>query len=89
MASTVEVPKQHKACMYDKPGSVSIKVEMIDTPEPGPGEVLINLYAFQCPAIVSMLSHYARQHPLRGLPLRLWYNDGLGMMVLPLFLTLG
>lgn len=43
--ASVEVPKKHKACVYDKPGSISIKVEDIDTPEPGYGEVLVNLYA--------------------------------------------
>jgi hypothetical protein len=37
------IPKQHKAAVYDKPGSISIKVVDVDTPEPGPGEVLINL----------------------------------------------
>ena len=57
----VEIPKQHKACVYDEPGKVSVKIEMVhyltplssnvpgfnlvqvDTPEPGPGEVLVNL----------------------------------------------
>lgn len=50
----VEVPKQHKACVYDNPGHVSVKVEtvgtpgfgaqycaddvQVDTPEPGPGK---------------------------------------------------
>ena len=37
------IPKQHKAAVYDKPGSISTKVVDVDTPEPGPGEVLINL----------------------------------------------
>lgn len=40
-----ELPKQYKACVYDSPGSVSTKVEMLDMPEPSTGEVLINLYA--------------------------------------------
>jgi hypothetical protein len=38
-----EIPKQHKAVVYDKPGSISTKVVLLDTPEPGPGEALINL----------------------------------------------
>ncbi|KAK7217030.1 hypothetical protein V2G26_005033 [Clonostachys chloroleuca] len=37
------VPKQHKAIIYDNPGAVSTKVVDIDTPTPGPGEVLVNL----------------------------------------------
>ena len=39
----VQIPKQAKACVYDKPGEISTKVEMVDVPEPGPGQVLINL----------------------------------------------
>ncbi|KAH6986622.1 alcohol dehydrogenase II [Ilyonectria destructans] len=40
---TPHVPKQHKAVIYDKPGSISTKIVTIETPKPGPGEVLINL----------------------------------------------
>jgi len=43
--AAVAIPKQHKAIIFDKPGEVSTKIEMIDTPQPGPGEVLINLSA--------------------------------------------
>jgi alcohol dehydrogenase, propanol-preferring len=39
------VPKTHKACVYDSPGTISTKVEEIETPEPGHGEVLVHLYA--------------------------------------------
>ncbi|KAK5010230.1 hypothetical protein LTR28_011105, partial [Elasticomyces elasticus] len=38
-----DVPKKHKACVYDKPGEISTKIVELDTPEPGAGEVLINL----------------------------------------------
>lgn len=41
---SIDIPKKHKAAVYDKPGSISTKIEELDTPEPGPGEVLINLY---------------------------------------------
>ncbi|KAK0653259.1 Alcohol dehydrogenase 2 [Lasiodiplodia hormozganensis] len=37
------IPAKYKAIIYDKPGTVSTKVVELDTPEPGPGEVLINL----------------------------------------------
>jgi propanol-preferring alcohol dehydrogenase len=40
---TFDIPKQYKAAVYDKPGSISTKVETLDTPEPGPGEVLVRL----------------------------------------------
>jgi len=39
----VEVPTHHKALVYDKPGEISTKIETIETPKPGVGEVLINL----------------------------------------------
>jgi hypothetical protein len=41
---SVEIPKKHKAAVYDKPGTISTKIEELDVPEPGAGEVLINLY---------------------------------------------
>jgi propanol-preferring alcohol dehydrogenase len=39
----VDIPKKYKAVVYDEPGKVSTKVVELDTPEPGPGEVLVNL----------------------------------------------
>lgn len=44
MASAdVEIPKQYQAAVYDKPGEVSTKIETLDMPEPGAGELLIQL----------------------------------------------
>jgi Zn-dependent alcohol dehydrogenase len=59
---SVEIPKKHKAAVYDKPGSISTKIEELDVPEPGAGEVLINLY-------VSRLFGLERSH-LRTLSMR-------------------
>lgn len=42
----VQIPKTHKAAVYDEPGKISIAVTDVETPEPGPGEVLINLFVF-------------------------------------------
>jgi propanol-preferring alcohol dehydrogenase len=41
---SIDIPKKYKAAVYDKPGSISTKIEELDVPEPGAGEVLINLY---------------------------------------------
>ena len=41
--ATVEVPARHKALVYDNPGSISTKIEEVETPKPGVGEVLVNL----------------------------------------------
>ncbi|KAK5213258.1 hypothetical protein LTR20_009379 [Exophiala xenobiotica] len=38
-----EIPIKHKALVYDSPGNVSAKVEYVDTPRPGTGEVLVKL----------------------------------------------
>ncbi|KAK9895024.1 GroES-like protein [Cystobasidium minutum MCA 4210] len=37
------IPKTYKACVYDKPGTLSTKVVDLETPEPGYGQVLIRL----------------------------------------------
>lgn len=42
----VEIPKKQKAVVFDQPGTVSTKVVEIDVPEPGAGEVLINLFVY-------------------------------------------
>ena len=46
-----EIPKTYKAAVYDQPGSISTKIQDLETPEPGPGEVLIRL----CVAMFSLL----------------------------------
>jgi propanol-preferring alcohol dehydrogenase len=42
--SEVQIPKTYKAAVYNEPGKISTKVEELNTPEPGPGEILINLW---------------------------------------------
>jgi hypothetical protein len=51
-----DIPKKYKAVVYDKPGTISTKIEELDIPEPGPGEVLINLYVQLFPPIHPSLS---------------------------------
>lgn len=41
--ATTELPKKYRAAIYDKPGTISTKIVELDMPEPGAGEVLINL----------------------------------------------
>jgi propanol-preferring alcohol dehydrogenase len=38
-----DIPKKYKAIVYDKPGTISTKIEELETPEPGPGDVLVRL----------------------------------------------
>lgn len=42
--ATVNVPKKHKAIVYDQPGEVSVQIIEVDTPEPSSGEVLVKVY---------------------------------------------
>lgn len=39
-----DLPKTYKALVYDEPGKISTKIVDLDMPEPGAGEVLINLF---------------------------------------------
>lgn len=43
MATAEAIPKTHKACVYADVGKCSIEVRDVETPEPGPGEVLVKL----------------------------------------------
>lgn len=43
--TAINIPKTHKALIYDKPGEISTKVVEIETPEPGAGEILVKVYA--------------------------------------------
>jgi propanol-preferring alcohol dehydrogenase len=38
-----DIPKTHRAAVYDKPGTISTKIVEVETPEPGPGDVLVRL----------------------------------------------
>jgi propanol-preferring alcohol dehydrogenase len=42
----MDIPKTHKALVYDKPGEISTNVVDVETPTPGPGEVLVKMYDF-------------------------------------------
>ena len=44
MTSTnTQPPRQHKAAVYDSPGTISTKIEMVETPKPGLRQVLVNM----------------------------------------------
>ncbi|RMD44337.1 hypothetical protein DV735_g834, partial [Chaetothyriales sp. CBS 134920] len=42
-AVATEIPTHHKAILYDEPGKISTKIEQVETPKPGVGQVLIRL----------------------------------------------
>lgn len=42
----MDIIRKHKAIVYDKPGDISTNVVDVETPTPGPGEVLVKMYDF-------------------------------------------
>lgn len=44
MHHTMQIPKAHKAVVYDKPGDISTRIVELDTPAPGPGQILVKMY---------------------------------------------
>jgi hypothetical protein len=72
--TTIEIPKKQKAVIFDKPGTVSTQVVEIDVPEPGTGEVLINMCVFFVVGSCNVLTNIS-QDTLWCLPLRLWHHD--------------
>ncbi|KIA75476.1 alcohol dehydrogenase [Aspergillus ustus] len=43
MTSSPHIPTTHRALIYDQPGTASVKLTTINTPTPGPGDVLVRL----------------------------------------------
>ena len=41
--TSYDIPKTYKAIVYDQPGEISTKIEELQTPEPGAGEILVRL----------------------------------------------
>jgi len=58
-----DLPKTYKALVYDEPGKISTKIVDLDMPEPGAGEVLINL----CVPLYSTTIHCIPPNPRRTL----------------------
>jgi len=53
-----DIPKSYKACVFDKPGTISTKIEELQTPEPGPGEVLVRLtHSGVCHSDLSLMTN--------------------------------
>ena len=51
----MSIPTTQKAAVFDEPGKVSTQVVDLPVPEPGPGEVLVNLYVgstFDAPKLI-------------------------------------
>lgn len=76
------IPKKYRACVYDKPGEVSTKVVELDTPEPGPGEVLINLtHSGVCHSDFGIMTNSWKALPHPTMEGQVGGHEGVGKIV--------
>ncbi|PGH02097.1 hypothetical protein AJ79_07734 [Helicocarpus griseus UAMH5409] len=82
MGEAIEVPKQAKAIVYDNPGTVSTKVVTVDVPEPGPGDVLINLtHSGVCHSDYGIMTNTWKGLPFPTQPGQVGGHEGVGKVV--------
>ncbi|KAI0912804.1 alcohol dehydrogenase-like protein [Ustulina deusta] len=76
------VPKTHKACVFDKPGSCSIAIHDVPTPEPGPNEVLVKLtHSGICASDYGIMMSTWKTLPFPTQPGQIGGHEGLGHVV--------
>ncbi|KJX94888.1 alcohol dehydrogenase like protein [Zymoseptoria brevis] len=77
-----DIPKKYKAVIYDEPGKVSTKVVELDMPEPGPGEVLVNLtHSGVCHSDFGVMTNAWRGLPAPTSPGQVGGHEGIGKIV--------
>ncbi|KNG81752.1 alcohol dehydrogenase 2 [Aspergillus nomiae NRRL 13137] len=82
MSSSVEIPKKHKAAVYDKPGSVSTSVKLVETPEPGFGQVLINMtHSGVCHSDLGVMTNSWKPLPFPTQEGQVGGHEGVGVVV--------
>jgi len=80
-AKTFDIPKTYKACVYDKPGTISTKIEELETPEPGPGEVLVRLtHSGVCHSDMGVMECTWRGLPYPTQPGQVGGHEGVGIV---------
>ncbi|KAH2049245.1 hypothetical protein KXW51_006012 [Aspergillus fumigatus] len=80
--AALEIPKKQKAAVYDQPGTVSTKIEEIDVPEPGAGEVLINLtHSGVCHSDYGVMTNSWKTLPHPTMPGQVGGHEGVGKVV--------
>ncbi|RHZ71008.1 hypothetical protein CDV55_106408 [Aspergillus turcosus] len=77
--TVTDIPKKQKAVVYDQPGTVSTKIEEIDVPEPGTGEVLINLtHSGVCHSDYGVMTNSWQMLPFPTQPGQVGGHEGVG-----------
>ncbi|KAF2190666.1 GroES-like protein [Zopfia rhizophila CBS 207.26] len=79
---SVDLPKKYKAAVYDKPGTISTKIEELDMPEPGAGQVLINLtHSGVCHSDLGVMTNAWANLPFPTQPGQVRGHEGVGRVV--------
>lgn len=77
-----EIPKTQKAALYDKPGTLSIKVSEIETPEPQAGQVLVKLtHSGVCHSDYGVMTNSWKWLPAPTEPGQVGGHEGVGEIV--------
>lgn len=77
-----EIPQKYKAAIYDQPGQISTKVVELDVPEPGPGQILVNLtHSGVCHSDLAVMTNKWRTLPLPTQPGQVGGHEGVGRIV--------
>ncbi|KAF2141377.1 uncharacterized protein K452DRAFT_272202 [Aplosporella prunicola CBS 121167] len=80
--SSVDLPQKYKAVIYDKPGTISTKVVELDMPEPGNGEVLVNLtHSGVCHSDYGIMLNSWAQLPFPTMAGQVGGHEGAGKVV--------
>ncbi|KAL6153338.1 hypothetical protein ACJQWK_11691 [Exserohilum turcicum] len=81
-AAPPSLPAKYKAVIYDKPGSVSTAVTMLDMPTPGPGEILVHLtHSGVCHSDFGVMTNSWKSLPFPTQPGQVGGHEGVGSIV--------
>ncbi|KAI1152706.1 chaperonin 10-like protein [Nemania diffusa] len=76
------IPKTHKACLFDKPGSCSVAIQDVPTPEPAQGEVLVKLtHSGVCHSDYAIMMNKWTHLPSPTTPGQIGGHEGVGHIV--------
>ena len=76
------IPKTHKAAVYSEPGTNKIEIKEVETPKPGPGEVLVHLtHSGVCHSDYSIMMNAWDWLPAKTAPGQVGGHEGAGEIV--------
>ncbi|PMD51847.1 alcohol dehydrogenase-like protein [Hyaloscypha bicolor E] len=78
---TFDIPKTYKAAVYDKPGTISTRIVELNTPDPGPGDVLVRLtHSGVCHSDMGVMENSWRGLPYPTQPGQIGGHEGVGVV---------